>query len=394
MTDISILISSLRDGGAERVTSDVFENLPPEVSCQLVTIYDEIKYPVKREPRYCLGFQHPNVGKNLRIIDIFSQLHFITKLCQHYRAVLRKNSVHVSMSVLELDNVVNILSCITSGRKHIISERNNPNRPMISGGDRICNLISYYLGGITASKIICNSFGVKEQLAKLYHIHPDKITVIYNPKDVDLIQKQMFEAIDIPFFNTEDPILITSGRLVDQKGHWHLLRVFAAIQEEIPCKLVICGIGPLEDYLKYLTEKLNIKDKVFFAGWCNNPHKYVHHSTIFVLPSLHEAQPNSLIEALICGCPVVSTDCNYGPREILGDNEFGLLSMPLCGDKLDAGVPLSPSEKDLKDKICLLLSDSKLYDKYHIKGLERGEMFRKEILIQKYSDTIREVLNK
>ena len=389
--DVTILIPSLRDGGAERVTADVFENLPNRLTRQLVTIYDEVRYPINRGGYICLNRERVKTGRNLKgVIKFIKQT---ASICRHYIHILKKSNTQVSFSILGYDQVINIFSCIITGKKHIISERNYPARPL-SKTEKIINWFIYFIGGKTSSKIICNSEGVKHLLSKMYHINPDKITVIYNPKDVDKIHKEMLEPLDNDFFDTDEAIIITSGRLVEQKGHWHLIRIVASLQNILPCKLVICGIGPLESYLKDMVSKYNLDDKVFFTGWCDNPHKYVYNSDLFVFPSLHEAQPNALIEAIICGCPVIATDCEFGPREILGDNEFGVLTSKLDGVMRNDAEPLSQAEVDMRDKILSMLQNEELRLMYSERGMKRGNDFRKEIQIQKYYDTISDVLKK
>ena len=180
--DLSILISSLRDGGAERVTADVFENLPNQLTRKLVTIYNEEgKYKIKRDGHICLKREHPNI--TLSIGGIIQSVKHTICTCNQYIHILNNSGVNVSFSILEYDNVINIISSILTGKKHIISERNYPARSM-SKMESIINWFSYFIGGKTASKIICNSDGVKHLLSKMYRINPDKITVIYNPKDV------------------------------------------------------------------------------------------------------------------------------------------------------------------------------------------------------------------
>ena len=81
----------------------------------------------------------------------------------------------------------------------------------------------------------------------------------------------------------------------------------------------------MEDDLKQKVADFGMNDKVVFCGWDNNPFRYVSRSNCFVLSSDVEGFPNVLIEALACGCPVVSTDCPSGPSEILNAGAYGRL---------------------------------------------------------------------
>lgn len=69
--------------------------------------------------------------------------------------------------------------------------------------------------------------------------------------------------------------------------------------------------------IQKLTKNLQLKDDVLFLGFKNNPFKYIAKADLFVLSSLWEGFPNVLIEAMVCGLPIISTGCRSGPREIL-----------------------------------------------------------------------------
>jgi glycosyltransferase involved in cell wall biosynthesis len=85
------------------------------------------------------------------------------------------------------------------------------------------------------------------------------------------------------------------------------------------------GEGETRPNLEGLSKKLDSEKNVIFPGFLNNPFKLMANSTAFVLSSRYEGFPNVLIEAMALGLPVISTDCPTGPREILGDGEYGLL---------------------------------------------------------------------
>src|SRR5690625_2500259 len=107
----------------------------------------------------------------------------------------------------------------------------------------------------------------------------------------------------------DHPTIITVGRLTKQKGHWHLIRAFKIVKNEIPnAKLVILGDGPLKSYLISLSKQLELEDDVYFLGFQKNPFKYLVNSDVYAFPSLYEGFPNALCEAMACGLPVISTD--------------------------------------------------------------------------------------
>jgi glycosyltransferase involved in cell wall biosynthesis len=90
-------------------------------------------------------------------------------------------------------------------------------------------------------------------------------------------------------------------------------------------RLIILGDGNERHELEQLAEQLEIANDVCFAGFVDNPYKYMSKSSLFVLSSNYEGIANVLIEALACGCPVVSTDCPSGPHEVLEGGKWGRL---------------------------------------------------------------------
>ena len=122
------------------------------------------------------------------------------------------------------------------------------------------------------------------------------------------------------------PVVINVARLEEQKGQEYLIRSFVRIKKEIPLtKLVILGEGHLEHKLRDLAKGLGLEQDVVFLGWQKNPFKFLAYSKVFVLSSLWEGFPNTLLEAMALGLPVISTDCPSGPNEIIKHGENGFL---------------------------------------------------------------------
>lgn len=121
------------------------------------------------------------------------------------------------------------------------------------------------------------------------------------------------------------PVILAAGRLVDQKGFDILLQAFAQARAAREMKLIILGEGRLRPQLEHLARKLMIQQDVAMPGFVDNPHSFMARASLFVLSSRFEGSPNVLLEALACDCQVVSTDCPSGPREILGDIDWGRL---------------------------------------------------------------------
>ena len=119
--------------------------------------------------------------------------------------------------------------------------------------------------------------------------------------------------------------LVACGRLVPIKGYPEMLRAVAETARSHEVQLDVLGSGPLEGELRELVAKLGIADKVVFHGFVSEPAEIMRNADLFVLNSHSEGFGNVIIEAMALGIPVISTDCPYGPREIIREGESGLL---------------------------------------------------------------------
>ena len=146
-----------------------------------------------------------------------------------------------------------------------------------------------------------------------------------------------------------------------QKDFLTLVRAFARVREQRPARLMILGQpvpGKYEGYaaeLMALPAQLGVADDVSFPGWVDNPFKYMARAGVFALSSAWEGLANVIIEALACGCPVVSTDCPSGPAEILDGGRLGPL-VSVGDDKALAAAILEvldapPERERLKEEI-------------------------------------------
>ena len=119
--------------------------------------------------------------------------------------------------------------------------------------------------------------------------------------------------------------ILAIGKLIERKGFPVLLTAFSRLLTERSARLVVLGEGRMKKRLVSLAKALRIADHVDFAGFEENPYAFLANADLFVLSSRNEALPTVLIEAMACGCPVVSTDCPFGPREILEEGKLGPL---------------------------------------------------------------------
>ena len=177
-----------------------------------------------------------------------------------------------------------------------------------------------------ADGIVCVSNGVADDLAQLTALPRGRIRTIYNPVFRPDILTQAQEPLAHPWFAPgAPPVLLGIGKLKPQKDFACLLRAFARVRAMRPARLMILGEGPQREELLALAQELHIQEDLELAGFVSNPFAYLGRARVFVLSSAWEGLSNVIIEALACGCPVVSTDCPSGPAELLGHGTYGSL---------------------------------------------------------------------
>lgn len=177
-----------------------------------------------------------------------------------------------------------------------------------------------------ADLVTAVSQGVANELAEIAKVPRDKIAVVYNPMVDDDLDSRAREAVDHPWFAREaPPVVVACARLVPQKDYPTLLEAFAQLHRQVPCRLWILGDGPLRGELQRLVVQRGIGSHVHFAGFDKNPFRYMARARVLIHASRAEGLPGALIQSMACGTPVVSTDCDFGPREVITSGQDGYL---------------------------------------------------------------------
>lgn len=217
-----------------------------------------------------------------------------------------------------------------------------------------------------ADGVIAVSHGIAKDIEAVTKFPKSKIHVIYNPAYTEHPSTPANANCD------GDEYILSIGRLVEQKGFDNLIDAFNRVCDAHPnLKLLILGSGPLKNTLSKQISELNLAKKVHLLGFQSNPEEYMRKAKLFVLASRHEGFGNVIVEALSVGTPVVSTDCDFGPSEILENGKYGAL------------VPVGDVEK-MADAISKALSSE--HDTIKLKS--RGAEFSPSAIVDKYLSII------
>jgi glycosyltransferase involved in cell wall biosynthesis len=174
--------------------------------------------------------------------------------------------------------------------------------------------------------VIAVSAGVAGEIIQATGIDPAKVVVVRNPNITPELYDLAAATLEHPWFEAgQDPVLLGVGGLRLQKDFPTLLRAFARVNSQRPCRLMILGQGHLHKSLLDLAQELGVQDRVALPGFVDNPYPYLSRAAVFVLSSLWEGSPNVLTEALALGTPVVATNCRSGPAEITQNGKYGTL---------------------------------------------------------------------
>ncbi len=318
--NITIFMPSLGGGGAERVMINIARGfIENGINVDLVLAMEDGPF---------LKELHRDINiVNLRVNRV---IYALPKLIIYLRKVKPK----VVFSTLNRANLILILAKVLSKvtTKVIIREANTPSQS-IKSNKTLKNYIMFILMSILYPKadlVIAVSEGVANDLKNVFKNISNQVIVINNPVVTPELLLKANESAKHPWIHNKNnhKIILGVGRLSKQKGFKILVDAFYIVEKIIPSKLIILGEGEERFELEGMTKELFISNKVSLPGFVNNPFTFMKNSDVFVLSSLWEGLPNVLIQALAVGTPVVATDCQSGPSEIIINKQIGRLVPP------------------------------------------------------------------
>lgn len=374
--NVAIIIQKLTGGGAERVAANLSISLSKHYNVFLY-VFDTNNITYQYSGTLRRIDKEKGTGIVGKVLNIFRRICVVRRLKS-------EDHIDVSISLLNFANLVNVLSNV--GERDIISIRNNVDN-MNSFVERNC--VAYAIN--KADIVVSLSKAVEKQLQSRFGNH-EKIKTIYNAVP-------MFDESSISESNISGRYFVTTGRLTKQKGQWHLIKAMSIVCKKHPdAKLVILGEGELKESLAQLAKLLGIQDNVILYGYCDNPRPIVKGSQAFVFSSLFEGLGNSIVEALALGKCVISTDCTYGPAELLDGSccasrtdltkaKYGIL-VPAFDKNVDFSENIAEKERILAEAMITVLEDTPLRKKYEQLAKKRSLDFSEEIICPQWLNLI------
>lgn len=355
MNHILFYLSGLEQGGTERVVvnlAEYFLNKGFEVTLA-TTHQSETEYSISQGIKRILTSPSHDFITNSRISNFKVRL---TTL----RSILRKEQPDVVVSFIGKNNMMSILSSVGLHIPVYVAVRGEPMAEYYSSGMRLMVKILF----VFAKGVILQT----EQSKKFFPFWVQKkCHILSNPLKPDFLKENTREQIE----NT----IVTVGRCDENKNQKLLIDAFAEIADRYPnTKVYLYGDGELRSQLIEYVEKLGLSNQILLHGKVEDTRETIKNAGIFVLTSNTEGMPNALIEAMVLGLPVISTNCPCGgPKMLIEEGKNGLL-IPV-GDK-----------KALADAIIRLLDDSNLRQSLGKEALRLKERLYPEKVNMEWED--------
>lgn len=227
----------------------------------------------------------------------------------------------------------------------------------------------------SSDEVISVSEACSDELKRYYNINKSK--VIYNGVDTNFFKPDDTKA------NIHEPYVLYAGRLSPEKGLFDLIDSIKIVSKTCPdIKLIIIGKGPMERTLRNKVRALELSENIKFLGSLNHDDllDYYQSASIYVLPSYFEGLATTLLEALACGVPIITTNIPANSEAVI-DSINGFLVPP-------------KKPKILAESILALLSDTKLRKKMGNNSRKRAmNYFDWDIISKKIEDTYYAMLN-
>lgn len=356
---IVIIIGSFKVGGAERMSINIGEELSRRGH--------DVNYIVQR-PIFEISNSIPE--DKIHVLRKKDNQNLTYKVSALFFGVYRESAKIKPDVVIAFSRVSSFLACFTFNKKIIARFDIDPY--ILSKKQRIW--ANFVLNFPNVEKVVLQSQGLLQKYERTRKKHMKKFVVIPNPiKTNDVIQNSKKEGVII-----EKPYITAMGRLSHQKNFQLLIEAYSSSEIIQKYKLVIIGDGILKNKLKNLVKAKDLSENIIFTGQIENPYPIISNALFFVNTSFREGFCNVVLEALTLSKPVIATDCDYGPADMVNDGENGFL------------IP-DQNEEELISKLNLLGERPDLIEKFSLNAKKSVEKFNIENIGDQWEDVFKEI---
>lgn len=367
--NILFLINNLGSGGAERVLVN------------LVNQMNQNKYHITLRTLVDQGENKNKLASHIQYDYIFKKsfrgLNFLYLLPSRwiYRKVTKKE---YDLIIVYLQGVLTrIISYAPKDQKTITYEHGEPLKsPVIKTFKSKEDLIKCY---DSYRAIIAVSSTIKEQFIKEVGLS-HKVKVIYNTFDFNHILNQAHENVGDNFKAQKNILkLISVGKLNHNKGFERLIRISNRLKNEnYKFHLTLVGQGHLFEKFEQMIDEFNLHNHIDLVGFQRNPYVFIKHSDLFISSSLSEAFSSVVMESIILGIPVLTTE-TPGMRDILGKNS-------------EYGIIVENSEEALYDGLKNVLDKPSILPQLKEKTKERARYFMRQNNVQAVENLLDDIM--
>jgi GalNAc-alpha-(1->4)-GalNAc-alpha-(1->3)-diNAcBac-PP-undecaprenol alpha-1,4-N-acetyl-D-galactosaminyltransferase len=333
---ITLVISSLGRGGAERVAVDLCGFLAKsgrDVSVLTLSGDDHDAYDLTAS----VGRRRMEIRRDAK--SRFQSVRFTIRHLTEMRRNIIALKPDVVLSFIDQTNIRTIACLVGSGIPVLVSERIHPAHHPIPRFWGFLRRIVYRF----ASALIVQNDNIAGWFRK--SVPTRRLVIIPNAvRDSTFLGDHPTRA--------DGPIILGMGRLVKQKGFDLLLRAFAKAKlADDGWRIVILGEGEDRQALAQLSDDLGVLKSVETPGYVTNVSDWILRSSIFALPSRYEGFPNALLEAMQLGTACVSFDCPSGPGDLIVDGNNGLLVSPGDVDAFSEALRKLALNRPLRERL-------------------------------------------
>jgi glycosyltransferase involved in cell wall biosynthesis len=316
---IAIFLSQLRGAGIQRMRLNIIELLIERgFEVDLVVTYRQGEL-LGHVPENVQVFELASAGKLFLFNALFKYLK--TRRPSH----IMSSYEDISVAILVFSRYLRFKPFILISTHNALSKLEEEKGYLNYIKQRLLILLmrKYYP---LADALVAVSGGVATEMRQLLKLPEDRIRVIYNPVIATDFESRLDDPAPVDLDSTcPGAIVGYFGRLHPQKRVDLLIDAFPSVIQKQDSTLLLVGDGPQRAQLERQVQRLDLEKNVIFFGFAPNPYPLMRRCDLVVLPSDYEGLGNVLIEAMACGTQVVSTDCPYGPSEILEGGRWGQL---------------------------------------------------------------------